>query len=156
MKFLFDWIEDRTGLISAARDYCDAAVPGGARWSKILPAMITFAFVVQILTGLSLWMYYSPSAQTAWESVFYIQYEMQGGWLLRGIHHYTAQAMVVLLALHLLQVVIDGAYRAPREINFWIGLIRSCQPANCEQTATLAARPAYRPAAWQPTASRST
>ena len=38
---------------------------------------------------------------------------MTGGWLLRGIHHFMAQAMVVLLALHLLQVVIDGAYRAP-------------------------------------------
>lgn len=48
---------------------------------------------------------------------------MDGGWLLRGIHHYTAQMMVVLLALHLMQVVIDGAYRPPREINFWLGLI---------------------------------
>ncbi len=68
-------------------------------------------------------MSYSPSAQTAWESVYYIQYQMQGGWLLRGMHHFTAQAMVVLLALHLMQVVIDGAYRAPREVNFWLGLI---------------------------------
>jgi ubiquinol-cytochrome c reductase cytochrome b subunit len=82
-----------------------------------------FTFSVQVISGLFLWMAYSPSAQTAWESVYYIQHEMQGGWLLRGLHHYTAQAMVVLLALHLLQVVIDGAYRAPREINFWIGLI---------------------------------
>ena len=68
-------------------------------------------------------MAYSPSAQTAWESVYYIQYEMHGGWLLRGMHHFMAQAMVVLLALHLMQVVIDGAYRAPREVNFWLGLV---------------------------------
>jgi ubiquinol-cytochrome c reductase cytochrome b subunit len=66
---------------------------------------------------------YSPSAQTAWESVYYIQNVMQGGWLLRGIHHFTAQAMIVLLVLHLMQVVIDGAYRAPREVNFWLGLV---------------------------------
>ena len=39
------------------------------------------------------------------------------------MHHFMAQAMVVLLALHLMQVVIDGAYRAPREVNFWLGLI---------------------------------
>ena len=70
-----------------------------------------------------LWMAYSPSTQTAWESVYYIQHEMHGGWLLRGIHHFMAQAMVVLLALHLMQVVIDGAYRAPREVNFWLGLV---------------------------------
>ena len=42
---------------------------------------------------------------------------------MRGIHHYSAQAMVVLMALHLIQVIVDGAYRAPREINFWLGLI---------------------------------
>ena len=47
---------------------------------------------------------------------------MPGGWLLRGIHHWTAQVMVVLLVLHLVQVVIDNAYRAPREFNFWFGL----------------------------------
>ncbi len=76
-----------------------------------------------MITGVFLWMNYSPSAQTAWESVFFIQYEMPGGWLLRGMHHFFSQAMVVLLALHLMQVVIDGAYRAPREVNFWLGLV---------------------------------
>jgi len=48
---------------------------------------------------------------------------MAGGWLLRGLHHYTAQVMTVLLALHLMQVVIDGAYKAPRRSHFWFGLI---------------------------------
>src|SRR5439155_17676029 len=66
---------------------------------------------------------YSTSSHTAWESVFYIQYEMAGGWLLRGLHHFTAQVMTVLLVLHLMQVVIDGAYKAPREVNFWFGLM---------------------------------
>ncbi len=82
-----------------------------------------FCFFVQVVTGLVLWAAYSPSRQTAWESVYYIQHEMTAGWLLRGVHHFTAHAMVVLLAIHFVQVVIDGAYRAPREINFWIGLI---------------------------------
>ena len=54
--------------------------------------------------------------------MFYIQHEMLGGWLLRGIHHFTAQAMNVLLVLHLMQVVIDGAYKAPREVNWWFGI----------------------------------
>src|SRR6185295_4466768 len=50
--------------------------------------------------------------------------EMRGGWLLRGLHHYTAHAMIILLVLHLMQVVIDGAYKAPREVNFWFGLLQ--------------------------------
>ena len=45
---------------------------------------------VQGITGFFLWMYYSPSAQTAWESVYYLQNEVAGGWLLRAIHHYSA------------------------------------------------------------------
>ncbi|MCA9217693.1 MAG: cytochrome b N-terminal domain-containing protein, partial [Planctomycetales bacterium] len=65
----------------------------------------------------------SPSAQTAWESVYYIQNEMHYGSVVRGIHHYSSAIMVVLLAIHLIQVIIDGAYKAPREINFWLGLI---------------------------------
>ena len=77
--------------------------------------------MTQVVTGLVLWASYSASAQTAWESVYFIQYEMTGGWLLRGIHHFMAQAMIVLLALHVMQVVIDGAYRAPRKLTFgWV------------------------------------
>jgi len=67
-------------------------------------------------------MHYSPSTHSAWESVYYLDHQMSGGWLLRGIHHYMASAVMVLLVLHLLQVVIYGAYRAPREVNYWIGL----------------------------------
>ena len=98
-------------------------MPGGARWRYVWGSSLVFAFITQMVTGLVLWSSYSASAQTAWESVYFIQHEMAGGWLVRGIHHVMAQAMVVLLALHLMQVVIDGAYRAPREVNFWLGLI---------------------------------
>ncbi len=64
------------------------------------------------MTGLILWTSYSPSAQTAWESVYFIQHQMTAGWLLRGVHHMTAHMMVILMAVHFVQVVIDGAYRA--------------------------------------------
>ena len=123
MKFLLDWLDDRTGYRELANDALYERIPGGARWRYVWGSTLVFAFVTQVITGIFLWMCYSPSSRTAWESVYYIQYEMTGGWLLRGIHHYMAQMMVVLLVIHLLQVVIDGAYRAPREFNFWIGLI---------------------------------
>jgi ubiquinol-cytochrome c reductase cytochrome b subunit len=123
MNSLLNWLDDRTGI----RDLTHAAlyehIPGGSRWRYVWGSTLVFAFTVQVITGVFLWMCYSPSSQTAWESVYYIQHEMQGGWLLRGLHHFMAQAMVVLLGLHLLQVVVDGAYRAPREVNFWLGLI---------------------------------
>jgi quinol-cytochrome oxidoreductase complex cytochrome b subunit/mono/diheme cytochrome c family protein len=120
---LADFLDDRTGYRALVHEALFERVPGGARWRYVWGSTLVFAFMTQVITGLFLWANYSPSAQTAWESVFYIQHQMAGGWLLRGIHHVMAQAMVVLLALHLLQVVIDGAYKAPREVNFWLGLV---------------------------------
>src|SRR5260221_7346997 len=123
IKAFSDWLDNRTGCRRFMHDALYERIPGGARWRYVWGSTLVFTFAVQAITGIFLWMAYSPSAQTAWESVYYIQNEMQAGWLLRGLHHFTAQAMIVLLVLHLMQVVIDGAYRAPREVNFWLGLI---------------------------------
>lgn len=123
MRTLLAWLDDRTGIRDLIHEALYERIPGTARWRYVWGSTLVFAFMVQLITGTFLWMSYSPSSQTAWESVYFIQHEMWGGWLLRGIHHFMAQAMIVLLALHLLQVVIDGAYRAPREMNFWLGLV---------------------------------
>ena len=122
-KSLGDWFDDRAGVRKLVHDALYENIPGGSRWRYVWGSALATAFLTQVVTGVFLWMAYSPSTQTAWESVYYIQYEMTGGWLLRGIHHFMASAMVILLALHFVQVVWDGAYRAPRELNFVIGLI---------------------------------
>jgi ubiquinol-cytochrome c reductase cytochrome b subunit len=123
MKKALDWLDTRTGVRKITHEALFENIPGGARWRYVWGSTLTFALFVQFVTGVFLWMAYSPSSQTAWESVYYIQDEMTGGWLLRGIHHYMAHVMMILLVLHLMQVVIDGAYKAPREVNFWFGVI---------------------------------
>ncbi len=123
MKKLLDWLDHRTGYKKITHEALYENIPGGARWRYVWGSTLTFALALQFITGIFLWMAYSPSSQTAWESVNYIQNEMSGGWLLRGIHHYTAQLMTILLVLHLMQVVIDGAYKAPRELNFIFGVL---------------------------------
>jgi ubiquinol-cytochrome c reductase cytochrome b subunit len=123
MKSLLNWLDSRTGYRDLMHEALYENIPGGARFRYITGSMLVFAFSVQVITGLFLWMAYSPSSQTAYESVWWIQYRMTGGWLLRGIHHFMAQAMVLVMGLHLLQVVVDGAYRKPREVNYWLGLI---------------------------------
>jgi ubiquinol-cytochrome c reductase cytochrome b subunit len=122
MKPFLGWLDQRTGYRDLAREALFENIPGGSRWRYVWGSTLVFTFAVQIITGLALWLCYSPSTQTAWESVFYIQNNVPGGWFVRGLHHYTAQAMNILLALHLMQVVIDGAYKAPREVNFWFGV----------------------------------
>ncbi len=123
MKALWNWVDDRTGIRKLWKEALFESVPGGARWRYVWGSTLTFAIMVQFITGVVLWMAYSASAQTAWESVYYVQEVMPFGDLLRGIHHWTAQLMVVLLVLHLMQVLIDKAYKAPREFNFWFGVL---------------------------------
>ncbi len=123
IRNLLSWLDDRTGYREILHEALFERVPGGARWRYVWGSTLVFTFSVQVITGLFLWTAYSSSAQTAWESVYYIQNEMTFGWLVRGLHHFTAQAMVILMAIHLVQVIIDGAYKAPREVNFWLGLI---------------------------------
>lgn len=123
MKSLLNWLDHRTGYRHLMNEALYEPVPGGARWRYVWGSTLVFTFTIQVITGMCLWLAYSPGATSAWESVFFIQKEMTLGWFVRGMHHFTAQAMVILLLLHLMQVVIDGAYKAPREVNFWLGLI---------------------------------
>ncbi|MDA0807394.1 MAG: cytochrome b N-terminal domain-containing protein [Planctomycetota bacterium] len=123
IRSLLAWLDNRTGCNDLIHEALYEKVPGGARWRYVWGSTLVFTFVLQMITGIFLWTAYSPSAQTAWESVYYIQEVMFLGKIVRGMHHFAAQAMVVLLAIHLIQVIIDGAYKAPREINFWLGLI---------------------------------
>jgi len=123
MKKLLEWLDDRTGYREVVNEALFERIPGGARWRYVWGSTLVFTFFLQVITGIFLWTAYAPSTQTAWESVYYIQNQMTLGWLVRGIHHFAAQAMVVLLVIHLLQVIIDGAYKAPREVNFWLGIV---------------------------------
>ena len=120
---LLNWFDDRTGYRAIMHEALFERIPGGARWRYVWGSTLVFTFSLQMITGVLLWMAYSPSTKTAWESVYYIQNEMTLGWLVRGIHHFAAQAMVLLMVVHLVQVVIDSAYKAPRELNFWLGLV---------------------------------
>ncbi len=121
-KSLSDWIDDRTGAVRAIQNALNEPIPGGARWRYVFGPALTTAFLIQAFTGVLLMLSYSPSSSTAWSSVFYIKEVLWMGWFLRGVHHFSAQALMVLLPIHLLQVVLSGAYRRPREFVWWFGL----------------------------------
>lgn len=119
MKTLFSWFNNRTGLGDWCGRLAQSPVPGGPSWFKVLPCAIFFAFCVQAITGFFLWAYYSPSAETAWESVYFVQYHVTGGWLLRAIHHYAAHVLLAMLILLIVQSILARACRSPRELVFW-------------------------------------
>ena len=91
MNSLVTWLDQRTGCGRILHTALYENVPGGARWRYVWGSTLTFALAVQFITGVFLWMAYSPSSQTAWESVYYIQDVMKGGWFLRGLHHLSGQ-----------------------------------------------------------------
>jgi ubiquinol-cytochrome c reductase cytochrome b subunit len=101
----------------------DEWVPGGARWAYVFGSALVVLFGVQAVTGIALAAYYSPSTTTAWASVNYVQTQVTLGWLLRGIHHFGAAAMVLVMIAHLMQTVWFAAYRAPRELNWLAGFV---------------------------------
>jgi ubiquinol-cytochrome c reductase cytochrome b subunit len=118
-----DWIDERLGHRALLKWFLDEPVPGGARWSYVFGSVLVFLLIMQALTGVLLASFYAPSSTDAWASVAYIQTQVPLGWFIRGLHSTGASAMVIVAGLHLLQVTLWGAYRRPRELNWWIGLL---------------------------------
>ncbi|QEH33619.1 Menaquinol-cytochrome c reductase cytochrome b subunit [Aquisphaera giovannonii] len=119
---LADWINERTGYRAFARTFSDQVMPGGARWRYVFGTTLATVFLVQAFSGLMMMLAYSPSSNSAWGSVYYISNVMWMGWIIRGLHHFGAQTVMVLLGMHLVQTLLSGAYRKPREVNWWLGL----------------------------------
>ncbi len=120
---LGDWLDERLGHRALVRWFLDEPVPGGARWAYVFGSLLVFLLALQAVTGILLASFYAPSATTSWASVAYIQQQVALGWLIRGLHSTGASAMMMVTCAHLLQVTLWGAYRKPRELNWWVGLV---------------------------------
>lgn len=119
---LYSWLDRRLDLASVRLALLDRAVPERLTWWHTLGSATLTVFVVQVVTGIVLATFYSPSPDHAYASVRYIEVQVASGALLRGIHHWAASAMVVLLLGHLLRVFAFGAYKYPREANWLLGV----------------------------------
>jgi len=119
---MLNWVERRTGFVSMTKNFLTEDVPGGASYWYVFGSATLFAMIVQIVTGIFLTFFYAPSAMTAWESTKYI-YDHPLQHTVLSIHYWGASAMIALVFLHLLQVVIWGAYKSPREIQWIVGVL---------------------------------
>jgi ubiquinol-cytochrome c reductase cytochrome b subunit len=119
---MLNWIERRTGFVSMAKDFLTEDVPGGASYWYVFGSATLFAMILQITTGIFLTFFYAPSASTAWESTRSIYMHPFQHFIL-SVHYWGASAMIALVFLHLLQVVIWGAYKSPREIQWIVGVL---------------------------------
>jgi ubiquinol-cytochrome c reductase cytochrome b subunit len=119
---MLNWIEKRTGFVSLAKDFLTEDVPGGASYWYVFGSATLFTMIVQIVSGIFLTFFYAPSAMTAWESTRAIYLNPWTHFLI-SVHYWGASAMIALVFLHLLQVLIFGAYKAPRELQWVVGVL---------------------------------
>jgi ubiquinol-cytochrome c reductase cytochrome b subunit len=123
MTGLLAWLDDRTGIPSAVRHFLDEEIPGSSGWHQVLGSVALFLFLTQAFTGILLALNYAPTPGDAYNSVRYIMHEVTGGAIIRGLHHWGASMMVIVVVLHMVQVLVWGAYKPPREATWMVGVV---------------------------------
>jgi cytochrome b6 len=120
---LWMWLDQRVGLKDLEKLARKKEIPVHRHgiW-YYLGGMTLFLFIVQVTTGILLLLYYRPSADEAFESVQFLMAEVQFGWLVRSIHSWAANLMILTLFVHLFSVLLLKAYRPPREITWFSGM----------------------------------
>lgn len=123
MVRVLDWFEERTGLPSAIRGFLDEEIPASAGWHQVFGSVALFAFLIQAATGILLAFNYGATPSDAHASIRYIMTELTGGPIIRGLHHWGASCMIIVVVLHLIQVFVWGAYKRPREATWMVGCV---------------------------------
>jgi len=119
---LGNWIDERMGWRTVWDAIFLRKIPK-VNWFYTLGSASLFVALNQAITGILLTIYYVPTPDHAYDSVQFITTEIPAGWLIRGLHHWGASDMVVLVVLHMLRVIFYGAYKFPREITWMTGVV---------------------------------
>ena len=131
------WLDDRTGLAGLIRPYFRKVFPD--HWSFLLGEIALYSFIVLILSGIFLTIWFKPSMaeieyegsyellrgiqmSEAYASTLSLSFDIRGGLLLRQMHHWAAAVFVAAMLTHSLRIFFTGAFRKPREINWLIGV----------------------------------
>lgn len=117
---LSSWLDERLGWHAIKELALHKRVPMHRHsiWYYV-GGMTLFCFLVQIVTGIFLLLYYRPTAEAAFESVEFIMTDVKFGWLIRSIHSWSANLMIFFAFVHMFSVFFLRAYRRPRELT-WI------------------------------------
>ncbi|MFF8355648.1 cytochrome bc complex cytochrome b subunit [Streptomyces chartreusis] len=131
-----DWADGRLGIYALAKANMRKVFPD--HWSFMLGEVCLYSFLVLILTGVYLTLFFEPSTAEvvyngtyeplngvlmtrAYESTLDISFDVRGGLLIRQIHHWAALVFVTGMLVHMMRVFFTGAFRKPRELNWVFG-----------------------------------
>src|SRR5579863_1026888 len=123
IRTVLKWFDDRTGLVSAIDYFLEEEIPASAGWHQVFGSVSLFAFLLQVVTGLLMAVNYAPTPGEAWESLRYVVTQVTAGAIIRGLHHWGASLMIIVVVLHMVQVFLWGAYKKPREATWMLGAL---------------------------------
>jgi ubiquinol-cytochrome c reductase cytochrome b subunit len=131
------WVDDRLGSSNFVRRSLNKVFPD--HWSFMLGEVALYTFIILLLSGTYLSLFYTPSLtevvydgsyvplkgvtmSQAYASTLDITFDVRGGLIMRQIHHWAALLFMASIVVHLMRVFFTGAYRKPRELNWIIGV----------------------------------
>ena len=117
------WFDERLGLGGPMRDVMQHQVPRQtASWFYVFGSAALTVFLFQIVTGILLALVYVPSGSEAWNSLQSLNHQIALGWFIRALHGWGSNFMVAIVAIHMAQVFLFGAYKFPRELTWILGV----------------------------------
>lgn len=121
---MLEWLKDRMKLATLIGFLSKKNIPQHKHsfW-YLLGGLSLFFFLIQLITGMLLMIYYSPTPNTAYESVQFIITQVPMGWLVRSLHSWSANLMVFCVLVHLFSTFFMKAYRKPRELMWLSGVL---------------------------------
>ncbi len=124
LQNLYHWLDERIGLDDVVQFLGKKYVPihSHSVW-YYFGGVSLFLFIIQVLTGILLLLYYKGSEDMAFESVQFITSKVQFGWLIRSVHSWSANLFVFAAMIHMFSVFFTRAYRKPREITWLTGMM---------------------------------
>jgi ubiquinol-cytochrome c reductase cytochrome b subunit len=120
---LIEAVDRRTGLHSGLQKFLYEEIPASSGWHQVFGSVALFLILIQFFTGAMLAFNYAPTPGDAYSSLRYILTEVTAGRLMRGLHHWGASMLIVIVVLHMVQVFLWGAYKKPREGTWVVGVI---------------------------------
>jgi ubiquinol-cytochrome c reductase cytochrome b subunit len=130
------WADERLGLAKASKSYLRKVFPD--HWSFMLGEIALWSFVVLLVTGVFLTLWFRPAmgettysgsydalrglkVSEAYASTLHLSFDVRGGLLMRQTHHWAANVFIAAMFVHMMRVFVTGAFRKPREVNWVIG-----------------------------------
>jgi ubiquinol-cytochrome c reductase cytochrome b subunit len=125
LKRAWVWFDDRTGVSTVFNTLMPGHIvpSSSASWFYVFGSATLFAFIIQVVTGVTLAFMYVPSAGEAYQSLQYITDQTTFGRVVRGMHNWGASAMILLVGIHMIRVYLMAAYKFPREMHWITGVV---------------------------------